>query len=112
MKYFLSFFIGLISSLSIFAQSDSTFYLLQQEIKNLRTQRIQDSLKVEVLTQELQQLLYKETEYDNVKLEKIKAAEDSLRIVQQLHRINSLKARTQGAPVIVDLVLFLESMPI
>src|SRR5690606_7242604 len=85
------------------AQSDSTFYLLQQEIKNLRTQRIQDSLKVEVLTQELQQLLYKETEYDNVKLEKIKAAEDSLRIVQQLHRINSIKARTQVAPVTVDL---------
>jgi len=103
MKYFLCFFIGLISSLSIFAQSDSTFYVFQQELKELRTQRIQDSLKMDILTQELQYLLYKETEHTNENFEKIKAEEDSLRIQQQLHQINSIKARTQGAPVIVDL---------
>ena len=29
--------------------------------------------------------------------------EDSLRIEQQLNRINSIKASTQGAPVVADL---------
>src|SRR5690606_34212735 len=104
MKYFLSFFVVfLISSLSIFAQNDSISYLLQQELKDLRTQRIQDSLKLDVLTQELQHLIYKETEFNNEKLAKIKAQEDSLRIEQQLNRINSIKASTQGAPVVADL---------
>src|SRR5690554_2349342 len=104
MKYFLSFFVVfLISSLSIFAQNDSISHLLQQELKDLRTQRIQDSLKLDVLTQELQHLIYKETEFNNEKLAKIKAQEDSLRIEQQLNRINSIKASTQGAPVVADL---------
>src|SRR5690554_4919433 len=104
MKYFLSFFVVfLISSLSIFAQNDSISHVFQQELKELRTQRIQDSLKMDILTQELQYLLYKETEHTNENFEKIKAEEDSLRIQQQLHHINSIKARTQGAPVIVDL---------
>src|SRR5690554_7840986 len=75
MKYFLSFFVVfLISSLSIFAQNDS-----------------------------ISHLIHKETEYNNEKLAKIKAQEDSLRIEQQLNRINSIKASTQGAPVVADL---------
>lgn len=71
MKYFLSVFISLVSSLSVFAQNDSISHLFQQELKELRTQRIQDSLKLDVLTQELQLLIYKETEYNNEKLAKI-----------------------------------------
>src|SRR5690606_8685641 len=44
-----------------------------------------------------------ETRDENEKQTKIDAKEETLRIEQQLNRINSIKASTQGAPVVADL---------
>lgn len=101
MKSIFSFIFVIFTSLTLFSQNDSTYYVLQQEIETLRTQRIQDSLKMDLLTQELQHFFEKTTKQSTIKVEKARALEDSLRIQQQLTHIKNIKASTNGAPIIV-----------
>ena len=102
MKNVFSLILVVFTSLTLFSQNDSSYYILQQEIKSLRTQRLQDSLKMDLLTQELQHFFRKATESTNTKVEKARAEEDSLRIEQQLAHIKNIKASTDGAPIIVE----------
>lgn len=102
MKSVLSLFFVVFASLKLFSQNDSTYHMLQLEIEALRTQRTQDSLKVDLLTQELQQFFEKATKQSHVNVEKANVLEDSLRIQQQLTQIRNIKASsTHGAAVMV-----------
>lgn len=83
------------------AQTDSSVIVLKNQLKELKTMRVRDSLKMDVLSQELQHLVLKEGNQTDEQLKKIKAQEDSLRIQNQLTEINRIKASTQGASVLV-----------
>lgn len=83
------------------AQTDSSSVLLDKQIRELKALRIRDSLKLDVLTQEIQHLIMKGNNGDNEQFEKIKAQQDSVRIQNQLDEIKRIKARTQGVPVMV-----------
>jgi len=87
--------------LSIHAQTDSSVLVLKKQLQELKTMRIRDSLKMDVLSQELQHLVLKDGSQANEQLKKIRAQEDSARIQNQLIEINRIKASTEGAAVLV-----------
>lgn len=94
-------FIFFLNCLVLSAQTDSSSVLLAKQIKELKTLRIRDSLKLDVLNQEIQHLILKGNAKSGEQFEKIKAQEDSARIQTQLDEIKRIKARTQGVPVMV-----------
>lgn len=101
MKKTYLFILCFLNCLILSAQTDSSSVVLHKQIKELKALRIRDSLKLDVLTQEIQHLIIKGNSKDGEQFEKIKAKEDSVRIQNQLEEIKRIKARTQGVPVLV-----------
>lgn len=101
MKKTYLFILCFLNCLILSAQTDSSSVVLHKQIKELKALRIRDSLKLDVLTQEIQHLIIKGNSKDGEQFEKIKAQEDSVRIQNQLEEIKRIKARTQGVPVLV-----------
>lgn len=101
MKKTYLFVLCFLNCLILSAQTDSSSVVLHKQIKELKALRIRDSLKLDVLTQEIQHLIIKGNSKDGEQFEKIKAKEDSVRIQNQLEEIKRIKARTQGVPVLV-----------
>ena len=82
-----------------FAQTDSSFITLNRQLKVLNAQRIRDSLKLDVLNQEIQHLVLRGNSNATENYEKLKAKEDSIKLKSQIEEINRIKASTQGVPV-------------
>ncbi|WP_448607508.1 mechanosensitive ion channel family protein [Paenimyroides ceti] len=82
--------------------SDSTLHLINKQLKELKALRTKDSLKIDVLTHELKELLTRTSYTDSNGKSTEKENKDSLRIKQQLEEINRIKARTEGAPVVLQ----------
>lgn len=90
---FLSIFIFAIS----FSQNKSD---LEKELDQVKTMRLKDSAKIEILIQELKSLVSaKENEQKEAVLEQLRI-EDSLNFVRRQQEIESYRAKTEGVPVI------------
>lgn len=79
-------------SFSVYGQQDSLLQELQRQVKKLKIQRSQDSLKVNVLSQELQSLLLLDTRH-------IETEKDSLYKVQRQEEIKRIYSKANGAPI-------------
>lgn len=79
-------------SFSVYGQQDSLLQELQRQVKELKIQRSQDSLKVNVLSQELQSLLLLDTRH-------IETEKDSLYKVQRQEEIKRIYSKANGAPI-------------
>ena len=90
-----------ILSIGCFAQQntqiDSGYIKLQNELKEFKKLRTQDSLRVEILTKEIKSILSTEETVANSK-----PFTDSTEIKKRLAEIERVKAITQGAPVILN----------
>lgn len=92
---------SLLISFGCFAQQDiqidSNYIKLQNELKEFKKLRTQDSLRVEILTKEIKSILTTEEEVQNSK-----PTTDSTEIKKRLAEIERVKAITQGAPVVLN----------
>ena len=79
-------------SFSVYGQQDSLLQELQRQVKELKIQRSQDSLKVNVLSQELQSLLLLDTRH-------IETEKDSLYKAQRQEEIKRIYSKANGAPI-------------
>ena len=79
-------------SFSVYGQQDSLLQELQRQVKKLKIQRSQDSLKVNVLSQELQSLLLLDTRH-------IETEKDSLYKAQRQEEIKRIYSKANGAPI-------------
>ena len=79
-------------SFSVYGQQDSLLQELQRQVKKLKIQRSQDSLKVNVLSQELQSLLLLDTR-------RIETEKDSLYKAQRQEEIKRIYSKANGAPI-------------
>ena len=80
-------------SFSVYGQQqDSLLQELQRQVKELKIRRSQDSLKVNVLSQELQSLLLLDTR-------RIETEKDSLYKVQRQEEIKRIYSKANGAPI-------------
>ena len=79
-------------SFSVYGQQDSLLQELQRQVKELKIQRSQDSLKVNVLSQELQSLLLLDTR-------RIETEKDSLYKAQRQEEIKRIYSKANGAPI-------------
>jgi len=80
-------------SFSVYGQQqDSLLQELQRQVKELKIRRSQDSLKVNVLSQELQSLLLLDTRH-------IETEKDSLYKVQRQEEIKRIYSKANGAPI-------------
>ena len=96
MKVRLFFLLSGLFSVGAFGQSqDSLLQVLQQQIRDLRIQRSQDSLKVNVLSQELQSLLLMGTQH-------METEKDSLYKIQRQEEIKRIYSKANGAPVCLE----------
>ena len=82
-------------SFSVYGQQDSLLQELQRQVKELKIQRSQDSLKVNVLSQELQSLLLLDTRH-------IETEKDSLYKAQRQEEIKRIYSKANGAPIRLD----------
>ena len=81
---------------ALFGQAqDSLLQLLQRQVRELKVQRSQDSLKVNVLSQELQALLLLDTKYADT-------SKDSLYKKQRQEEIKRIYSKANGAPVCLE----------
>ena len=79
-------------SFSVYGQQDSLLQELQRQVKELKIQRSQDSLKVNGLSQELQSLLLLDTRH-------IETEKDSLYKAQRQEEIKRIYSKANGAPI-------------
>lgn len=86
-------------TVSCFAQSnnDSLYQQVQKQLKELKKQRTQDSLKISVLSSELHTIIA--TKDFGTDASVVKSKEDSIRLKKQLDEISRIKSSTEGAPV-------------
>ena len=81
---------------ALFGQAqDSLLQLLQRQVRELKVQRSQDSLKVNVLSQELQALLLLDTKHADT-------SKDSLYKKQRQEEIKRIYSKANGAPVCLE----------
>ena len=81
---------------ALFGQAqDSLLQLLQRQVRELKVQRSQDSLKVNMLSQELQALLLLDTKYADT-------SKDSLYEKQRQEEIKRIYSKANGAPVCLE----------
>ena len=81
---------------ALFGQAqDSLLQLLQRQVRELKVQRSQDSLKVNVLSQELQALLLLDTKH-------VDTSKDSLYKKQRQEEIKRIYSKANGAPVCLE----------
>ena len=74
---------------------DSLLQVLQQQIRELRIQRSQDSLKVNVLSEELQSLLLLDTR-------RVETEKDSIYKAQRQEEIKRIYSKANGAPLVLE----------
>ena len=92
----LFFLLGGLFSAAAFGQAqDSLLQVLQQQIRELRIQRSQDSLKVNVLSEELQSLLLLDTR-------RVETEKDSIYEAQRQEEIKRIYSKANGAPVCLE----------
>ena len=83
-------------SVTAFGQSqDSLLQVLQRQIRELKIQRSQDSLKVNVLSQELQSLLLLDTR-------RVDTEKDSIYKAQRQEEIKRIYSRANGSPLVLE----------
>ena len=92
----LFFLLGGLFSAAAFGQAqDSLLQVLQQQIRELRIQRSQDSLKVNVLSEELQSLLLLDTR-------RVETEKDSIYKAQRQEEIKRIYSKANGAPLVLE----------
>ena len=92
----LFFLLGGLFSAAAFGQAqDSLLQVLQQQIRELRIQRSQDSLKVNVLSEELQSLLLLDTG-------RVETEKDSIYKAQRQEEIKRIYSKANGAPLVLE----------
>lgn len=77
---------------------DTNYLKVEKQLKDLKTLRTKDSLRIDILTKEIKTLI-KATSFENNETE---SKIDSSKIKQQLAEIDRIKASTQGVPVILN----------
>ena len=83
-------------SVTAFGQSqDSLLQVLQRQIRELKIQRSQDSLKVNVLSQELQSLLL-------LDIRRVDTEKDSIYKAQRQEEIKRIYSRANGSPLVLE----------
>ncbi|MDO4880305.1 MAG: mechanosensitive ion channel [Capnocytophaga sp.] len=93
-RYF--FYIFLLFSWGNVAQTqDSLLLNLQEQIKELKKLRVKDSLKIDILSTELQTIIIEGQKVEDKK-------EDSTLIKKRITEIQRLKSQTEGAPIIIE----------
>ena len=78
-------------------QIDSTYTKIQNELKEVRNLRIKDSLRIDILTKEIKNILN-----SNIETESNKSTVDSTEIKKKLAEIDRIKAITEGAPIVLN----------
>ena len=92
----LFFLLGGLFSAAAFGQAqDSLLQVLQQQIRELRIQRSQDSLKVNVLSEELQSLLLLDTR-------RVETEKDSIYKAQRQEEIKRIYSKANRAPLVLE----------
>ena len=83
-------------SVTAFGQSqDSLLQVLQRQIRELKIQRSQDSLKVNVLSQELQSLLL-------LDIRRVDTEKDSIYKAQRQEEIKRIYSKANGSPLVLE----------
>ena len=83
-------------SVTAFGQSqDSLLQVLQHQIRELKIQRSQDSLKVNVLSQELQSLLL-------LDIRRVDTEKDSIYKAQRQEEIKRIYSKANGSPLVLE----------
>lgn len=83
------------------AKKDSLWNDVRVKISSLEKQRIQDSLKIDILSQELQQLIMLKGSLDETENNLPKVNPDSIINKQKLDYIEKIRAKTKGVPVVL-----------
>ncbi len=78
-------------------QIDSNYIKIQNELKEVRNLRTKDSLRIDILTKEIKNMLN-----SNIDLESKKNTVDSTEIKKKLAEIDRIKAITDGAPIVLN----------
>src|SRR5690554_5126497 len=93
---------GLFSQENSEPGKDSLWNDVQAKIGLLERQRVQDSLKIDILSQELQHLIMLRGDFDNTENDQSKVNQDSVLNKQKLDYIEKIRSKTEGAPVVLE----------
>lgn len=100
-KRFFYLVIFTILSIGCFSQEstqiDSNYIKIQKELNQFKSLRTKDSLRIDILTKEIKNLLN-----DNIDSESKKNTVDSTEIKKKLAEIDRIKAITEGAPIVLN----------
>ena len=94
---------GLFSQENISGANDSLWNDLYVKMNSLEQQRVRDSLKIDILNQELQQLIMRRDDFvDSAKKNQSTIDQDSILNQQKLNYIQKVRSKTEGSPVVLE----------